>query len=334
MHLSHCDVTIRRDQAHLAASMYYEQGLTMDAVARQLDVSRSTVSRLLAFARNSGIVQIRVTAPLTEPGTLAATFLTLFGVRALVVPTLDVDSPATRLNSVAAVAASRLTELMSPDKTLGVAWGNTVAAVAHHLSPHPMPGSVVVQLNGAANAFDSGTLYSDSIISAIAKVYDASAVHYPVPAFFDYVETKEALARERSIRRVADVIASCDIALFGVGAMDPAMPSHVYAGGYLSAAELRAAREDGVVGDVCTILIREDGSTDMALNARASGPAPAQLQQIPTRLCVVSGRAKVPALVGALRAGVVTDLIIDSSAARTVLARFQHGRLSESLYIR
>lgn len=295
----------------------------MDAVARRLDVSRSSVSRLLSYARTSGIVQIRVSAPLTEPGTLAAEFHRMFGVRTLVVPTLEVDSPATRLNSVAAVAASRLSELMAPERVLGVAWGNTVSAVIQHIAPRPMPGSTVVQLNGAANAFDSGTLYSDSIISALADAYDSAAVHYPVPAFFDFVETKQALAKERSIRRVQDVIASCDVALFGVGAMDPAMPSHVYAGGYLSAHELRAAREDAVVGDVCTVLIREDGSTDMALNARASGPSPAQLKSIPTRLCVVSGRAKVPALLGALRAGVVTDLIIDSSAARSAMSRLR-----------
>ncbi len=321
-------MSIRREQAHLAASMYYEQGLTMDAVARRLDVSRSSVSRLLAYARSTGIVQIRVSAPLTEPGTLAAEFHRLFGVRALVVPTLEVDSPATRLNSVASVAASRLTELMGPNKTLGVAWGNTVSAVIRHIGMHSFPGSTVVQLNGAANAFDSGTLYSDSIVSALADAYDSAAVHFPVPAFFDFVETKTALNRERSIRRVLDVIASADLALFGIGAMDPAMPSHVYAGGYLSSTELREAREDGIVGDVCTVLIREDGSTDTSLNTRASGPFPQQLKKIATRLCVVSGSAKVPALLGALRAGVVTDLIIDSSAARALMHRLRdQGRL-------
>lgn len=314
-------MSIRREQAHFAASMYYEQGLTMDAVARRLGVSRSSVSRLLALARSSGIVQIRVAAPLTEPGTLSAELHRLFGVRTLIVPTLDVDSPATRLNSVAAVAASRLTELMGPEKTLGVAWGNTVSAVIKHISPSPAPGSTVVQLNGAANAFDSGTLYADSIVSALADAYGSSAIHFPVPAFFDYVETKQALNKERSIRRVIDAMGSCDIALFGIGAMDPAMPSHVYAGGYLSAQELREAREDGVVGDVCTVLIREDGSTNMPLNARTSGPSPARLKTIPTRLAVVSGIAKVPALLGALRAGVITDLVIDSSAARALMER-------------
>ena len=38
--------------------MYYLQDLTMDAIARELRTSRSTVSRLLSSARDSGLVQI------------------------------------------------------------------------------------------------------------------------------------------------------------------------------------------------------------------------------------------------------------------------------------
>ncbi len=314
-------MSIYADQALLAASMYYEQNMTMDAVARQLGVSRSSVSRLLSFARQNGIVRIQVSASTTEPGTLASEFHRLFGVQAFVVPTLEVDSPTTRLNAVAVVAARRLTSMMEPGTTLGVAWGNTIAAVVQHISPAPMPGSTIVQLNGAANAFDSGTRYADSIISKIATAFDSTSVHFPVPAFFDHIETWEALRRERSIQHVLSTIDSCDLALFSVGATDPALPSHVYAGGFLSEDEIRAARADGVVGDVCTVLIREDGTSDMSLNARASGPEPALLKRIPRRLCVVAGKAKAAALLGALRAGVITDLILDSSIARATLDR-------------
>lgn len=314
---------IRNEQAHQAASMYYEQGLTMDAVARRLDTSRSSVSRLLTYARDSGIVTIKIAPPEAEPGSLSSEFERIFGVRTQIVPTLNVDSAATRLNSVAAVAASRFTNMVDEGMTIGVAWGNTTGAVIKHLAPQPKLGSTVVQLNGAANALDTGTLYVDSFISAIATAFNSSATHFPVPAFFDYVETKEALWRERSIRRVLRVIESCDIALFGVGAVAPTMPSHVYSGGFLKREELDAARKDGVVGDVCTVLIREDGSTDMELNARASGPSPEQLRKIPLRLCVVSGSAKAAPLIGALRAGVATDLVIDSGAARETLNRLR-----------
>ena len=56
------NVTIRDEQAHEAASMYYLQGQTMETIARHLGVSRSSVSRLLTYARNSGLVRISVAA--------------------------------------------------------------------------------------------------------------------------------------------------------------------------------------------------------------------------------------------------------------------------------
>ena len=46
-----------------AAKMYYLQDLTMGAIATELRTSRSSVSRLLSFARESGLVDIRITSP-------------------------------------------------------------------------------------------------------------------------------------------------------------------------------------------------------------------------------------------------------------------------------
>ena len=140
-----------------------------------------------------------------------------------------------------------------------------------------------------------------------------------MPAFFDYADTKQALWRERSVQSVLNTIDSADVALFGVGSMSARLPSHVYSGGFLDPNEIAAAQNDGVVGDVCTVLIREDGSTNMHLNDRASGPCPSTLKKIPRRLCVVSGASKALPLLGALRAGVATDLVLDDGAAHELL---------------
>ncbi len=81
---------------------------------------------------------------------------------------------------------------------------------------------------------------------------------------------------------------------------------------------------DRVVGDVCTVFLREDGSyRDIAINARATGPSPGDLRQLARRVCVAVGEAKVPALLGALRARVATDLIIDETTARSLLDRLR-----------
>jgi len=45
-------------QAVKVARLYYEQGLTTDAIATELGLSRPKVSRLLSYARRSGLVEI------------------------------------------------------------------------------------------------------------------------------------------------------------------------------------------------------------------------------------------------------------------------------------
>ena len=90
----------------------------------------------------------------------------------------------------------------------------------------------------------------------------------------------------------------------------------VYSGGYLSAEELDSLRREGVVGDICTVLLRADGSwKDLEINSRASGPTPTDLRKIPRRIGVVSGSDKVVATVAALRAGLITDLVVDEDTA-------------------
>ena len=53
----------RLETAYLAAQMYYDEERTMEAIASQLHVSRSTVSRLLRDARAEGMVRISLHAP-------------------------------------------------------------------------------------------------------------------------------------------------------------------------------------------------------------------------------------------------------------------------------
>jgi deoxyribonucleoside regulator len=320
-------VSGREDAVYVAAAMYYLQDETMDAIARRLGVSRSTVSRLIKQARESGLVHISLQPRTAGSDTISRALQDLFGVRAHVVPVREGASEVQRLDQVAQVAGRMVSGWVEPGTILGMAWGTTVSAVVQHLTPRRAPGSAVVQLNGAANPVTSGIPYAGSIITAAAEAFDARVHHFPVPAFFDYPETKDAMWRERSIRRVLAVQEQADIALFGAGALTGTLASHVYAAGYLDRADLDSLRADGVVGDVCTVLLREDGSwADIALNQRATGPTPRELARVARRMCVAAGTAKVAPLLGALRAGAITDLVVDEATGRAVVERVRRPR--------
>lgn len=309
-------VSERRNLAYEAAVMHFVQGETMESIARRLGVSRSTVSRLVKSARDAGYVQISLHPPKELTDSLGTRISERFGIKTHVVPVPFGANEARRLQAVSTMAGIVISDLMKPNTVIGVAWGNTVSAVADHLVPKPASGSVVVQLNGAANKNSTGIPYAGEIIARFARAYGAAVCHFPAPAFFDYAATREQLWKERSVASVRKIQADADIAVFGVGALDGKIPSQVYAGGYLSPEELLEVGNEGVVGDICTVLLRADGSwEDLEINARASGPTPRMLRRIARRICVVSGVEKARPLLAALRAGVVTDLIIDEEAA-------------------
>ena len=329
-------------RAYEAASMYYVQGETMEVIAHHLGVSRSTVSRLLARARQEGVVRVSLVQP-GGAGSLEGRMAQVFGVRMHIVPVREGTTEIHRLQQVASVAAAHMVDLIEalaePGRdadtggiVVGVAWGTTMSEVSAALPSRSVPGLTVVQLNGASDPVREGPSAGE-VLSRMRLSLGARTISFPVPAFFDHVATREAMWSERSVKRVLSVARRASLAVFGVGALDTlngALPSQVYEGGHLTARDQTVLRRQNVVGDVCTVLLRADGSwRDVTLNARATGPTPAQLARIPRRLCVAAGTGKARALLAALRARTATDLVVDDATARAVLelaeARGQTG---------
>lgn len=312
----------RYDDMYQAASRYYVQGETMESIAHQLGLSRSTVSRLLKDARSTGLVRISLADHTGSRSPLAGALTQAFDVRVHLVAVRDGASENRRFDQVARLAGRLVSEAVADNHVIGVAWGVTVSHVVRYLQHKPLTGATVVQMNGGTNQWSSGIPYVGEILTGIGDAFGSRVVYFPVPAFFDYAETKQAMWRERSVQNVVSLQHRMDVAVFGVGCINARVPSHVYSAGYLDDDEMRRLTADGVVGDVSTVLLREDGSwTDIDFNARASGLTPTELARVPRRFCVVADPSRAAAVVGALRAGTTTDLVIDEETARTVLDR-------------
>lgn len=315
------DVTnVRTRDALRAAHLYYVQELTMEDIATEMRVSRSSISRLLAYAREIGLVEITVHSPQDGVDSLAERIIDLFGVTAEIVPTPVRASAAERFARVARSAARRVASLADDNMSIGIAWGATVSAIARELPSRPLHNVHVVQMNGAANPMTSGLPYASSILERFASAFGADVQLFPVPALFDDPHTKDLMWRERSVRRVLDAQDDIGMFVFGLGSPRADVPSHVYSGGYLSGDDLHSLMRDGIVGDCATVFYRIDGSSSgIRLNERSSGPSLDAIRRIPRRLCAVSSLSKLDALKGALAAQLITELVIEESLARRLL---------------
>ncbi|MCZ2098478.1 MAG: MarR family transcriptional regulator [Anaerolineae bacterium] len=280
------------------ARLYYYEHLTTAQIADELGTSRSTVSRLLTRAHERGLVEIRIHDPAQHPQGIESRLRERFGLRvARVVSVPETADEHDWLERVAAFAAGYLNTVIDADTIVGIAWGTTLRKLASKLTPKLVANVDVVALNGSGTTQEIDSTFSSDIVTRIAANYGARPHAFPVPAFFDYAETRTALWRERSVRRLLGLQKRARVLVYSVGAFSGQVPSHVHSGGFLEPADLRSLRRDRVAGDIATVFFRADGSyADIALNARASGPDLALFRRVPHSICVASGTGKVEGL--------------------------------------
>ncbi len=300
------------------ATLYYYHGLTTEAIAREMKFSRPKVSRLLSHARATGMVEIKIVDIEKALSPLEKQIRERFHLAAVhVVPAPELMGEVVWLERVARFTANYLNSILTGGETLAIAWGTTVSEIASNLVPHRIENLRIVQLNGSGNTFTPDNRYAASILQHFARNYQANVMLFPVPSFFDYPETKEAMWRERSIRQIIELQEKAEVLLYSIGSVSAGVPSHVYSTGYLDPTDLEELEREKVIGDLATVFFREDGSwEDIPLNHRASGPGLSLYRQAKRAICVVSGRNKVRGLRAALEARFMTELIVDEPTAR------------------
>lgn len=303
------------------ARLYYHQGLTSDEVARELNLSRPKVSRLLTFAKQTGLVEIRIHDPQALPQSLEAKlkerypFLTPHVVSVPLGSSEDIW-----LDRVAIATANLLNAHLRPSQTVGLAWGTTLDAVSRALTPKNIADLTFVQLNGSANSLNLVSGFVADTMARFAHNYGAQAHLFPVPTFFDDPRTKKAMWRERTVRHILEIQEQADVLIYSIGSVTAKIPSHVYVSAYLDEPNLRELAQAGAIGDIATVFYRADGSfADIPFNKRASGPSLSIMRTAKWALCVVSGLGKVSALRGALEGRLMNTLVVDEITAHALL---------------
>ncbi len=300
------------------ATLYYEQGLTQQEVARKLSLSRSNVSRLLTEARRRGIVEIRVrhaqqTAPALEEQ-LKERF-GLQGAHVLVARTAD---RAMVLREVGAKAAEQLRYLLRSDTFLAIGWGRALNETVNAFRPVTVRNVHVVQMMGGVGALNP-QIDGSELARRLAEALGGQFHYLRAPFLVESSAVREALLRELEIKAVLDMVRQAELAITGIGSVRPEL-SGLARAGYITEDDLRAAVQEGAVGDICGQYFTIQGEIcKLDLHERVITVDPSSLLDVECVMAVAAWREKGPAILGALRGGYVDILVTDDAAAMEVL---------------
>ena len=299
-----------------ATRLYYEHNLNQAQIATRLDVSRPGVSRLLQEARDTGIVKIQIVDPGARGTRLESALREKYGLKhAIVVPS---DKQDTVLKSrMGSALITLLDQLLTENTTLGVSWGSTLQAATEHLKPRLVKNMTVVQLNGGVSKAELDT-HATEIAGRMGENYQAIPYLLPLPAIVDTAELKKAIISDRNIAKTLKLAREADIAVFTVGAFGS--KSVLVQADYFEEAEVQALIQAGAVADICSRLIKADGSIcSPELDDRTIGIELAELKARPFSIAVAGGLNKAQAIRAGLAGGYFISLITDEDVARQLL---------------
>ncbi len=299
-----------------AARLYYLDGLGQHEVAAILGVSRSTVSRLIAAARERGIVRISIDPYEPRARDLERRLRERHDLHhAVVIKTVAPGIESVR-RAVGFYAAPALVAMIAPETTIGVTGGRTLGEAIRFMTPvDPVPGVGVVQLMGHVDP-TARRMDAPELGRQLSQRFGGSFSTLTAPAFVPDRPTRDVFLAHEQIRTLWRRFETLEVAFVGIGTLEESMFAER---GVLDRADRARLRAAGAVGEICGRFFDRDGqecATDYRERVISIG-----LDQLRRRevVAVTNGVARRDAILAALRGGLIGSLVIDHLGAEALL---------------
>lgn len=306
-------------QLLLAARLYYVDGILQNQIAKMVGVSQAKVSRMLAVARERGLVQISVPEYDPRDRELEAALAQRFNLRAaVVIRRIPGQSVADLRNTLGYFASPVVTSWIAPHSTVGVAGGRTMQALTDAMSRLPGPvRPILVQAMGNVDS-TPGAYDASEIARTLAQPWGGIYLTLNTPAVAPNAAVSKQFLELKDTRDVFGRLASAEMSLVGVGNLQNSV---FIERGVLQPRDVQEIHRAGGVGEILGRFYDHDGEECATPFRRRVMSLPLeQLKAMPNVVAVVAGSDRTIALRGALKGGILKSLVIDDDAARGLLA--------------
>lgn len=304
-----------------AAWLYYVGGFNQEETARRLGTTRARVNKMLAVARESGLVSISINSSnvgmLPEEEAIRANFGLNFCVcTPRLRSTPDEEGPlfermAFRAVGTAAAAHLRQELQANPKAIVGAGWGRTIEQMTLQLAGVSAPEARFISLMGSLTANSAYNPFE--VVHALARKTGGQGFFLPVPFIADTREDHDVLVSQRSVQDALAIARSSTLAYVSIGELSEA--SLLRAQGMITAEELAELQMLGAVGDTNGFFYDINGrAVEHSLSRRTIALDFAELSSAKV-VGLVAGRQKLASAIGLLRSGICKGLIIDGDTA-------------------
>lgn len=237
--------------------LYYFQEKSQKEISAQLGISRPQVSRIIAHAKEAGLVTVHINNPYSEEASLEKELIDRFDLKdALIINTSGLSNQEERLNKFAIEAATYFDSHVVNGIRLGVMSGKTISTLVDNLPPTIKHMSEIVPLIGGIGT-EQLDLHANSCVQRLAAIYKGTAFSLNSPAIMSSIEAAEIIRKEPNILSVLEKGKTCDMALVGIGTVGESSTTAKTGG--LSKEDLKDLAEQKAQASICSTFLNDEG---------------------------------------------------------------------------
>ena len=300
----------QKKQMQEAAILYYEKNYTQQEIAKIMNLSRQTVSKLLNDAIKGNIVEIKIHNPEITCSDIEEELCREFKIRNAVICGVSTqDELLCRLMTVKKAANYIRTLIEKGEQKIGVSWGRTIQLFIDEFPEIDTSNNIVFPLFGATDQAQSYFL-SNELARNFADKINAQIKYAWFPYKTDNLNDCDLFKKTSYYKRISELWNNIDIAIVGIG-NSSILENFGKIFGYNE--KCRYA-----TGDISTHFFNDEGKF-LELYKNTLCVTKENLKNAKHTIAIACGDSKINAITGALHTGTIDTLITDEYTARKVL---------------
>lgn len=306
----------RREDAARAAWLYFIGGRTQDEIAKQLNLSRQAIQRLVAQAVSERLVKFRIDHPFASCIELSAKLVERYSLIYCDVTPSDGTAPES-VAGIAVAASRRINRLLAAKApfVLGVGTGRTLRASVEYLDQLERPQHKILSLVG--NMSSGGHASPHEVAMRIADKLGCQRYPMSLPVLTETPQERHSLQQQKSYVQAQKLYQQADATFLGIASIGSQSP--LYVDGFINDGDLEELIAAGAIGEVIGWSFDRLGvCVDTSVNERVSSLNLALKPHRPATI-VGCGPRKILPIHAALNGRLANALITDEATALGLL---------------
>ncbi|MGT2784310.1 sugar-binding transcriptional regulator [Streptococcus merionis] len=300
------------------AYLYYIENKTQSEIALELNIHRSTVSRMLEKSKKEGIVEITINNYNPETFALEEYCKEKYHLKRIeIVSNSYYPTDKALAEAISKRASAVIRNVISDGDIVGLSWGASVSKAIDAIKPRQSKDLLFCPLAGSPSHINT-RYHVNTLIYKLARKFHGETKYINVTAIQPNTHMAKDILKTEEFKTLQFLWNSLDVAIIGIGSDSFETASQWR--DQLSMYDRQILIAANAVGDICCRFFDQKGRVIYPeLQKRTIGLSLDQLFYVPNVIAIAYGAHKVAAIQSALNQKRLDYLITDKKTMLDIL---------------